>query len=173
MVAGTQAADRVAIAAAAALCAGLLLSAPAAAYPIAKAPVAVAAAGGACGSLNVGASSSSDVMAAENCFSHAYASCDSAALSVTYKGAADGVARTFQTFRSSNDDSCQVAEVVDHFKGGSLATSDTYLCANVKQASDGITFVACGKDGDVFVPADLTSASARHLMTALAFAARA
>ena len=173
MVAGTQAAGRVAVAAATAFCAALLFTAPALAYPGAKASTAVAAVGGACGSLNVGASSGNDVTAAENCFSHAYASCDSAMLSVTYTGAADGVARTFQTFRSANDDSCQIAEVVDHFKAGSLASSDTYLCASVHQSNDGITFVSCGKDGDVFVPADLTSASARRLMTALALSAKA
>jgi hypothetical protein len=174
MNAGTQAAGRVAfVAAAAALCATLFVSAPASASPTAPGSMA-AAVGGACGSLNVGATSSGDVMAAENCFSHAYASCDSAMLSVTYSGAADGVARTFQTMRSANDDSCQVAEVVDHFRGGALAQSDTFLCAGVKQATDGITFVQCGKDGDVLIPADLTSASAKRLMTAaLAFNTKA
>jgi len=164
MHAGTLAADRFAFAAAAALCATLLSLAPAAASPTAASPVAVAQS--ACGSLDIGASSSTDVSAAENCFSHAYAGCDGATFSVAYKGAADGVARTFEMFRSANDDSCQLVEVVDHFKAGLLTSSDTYLCASVRQAADGITFTKCGPEGDVFVPMDLSSASAKRLMTA-------
>jgi len=164
MHAGTLAADRFAFAAAAALCATLLSLAPAAASPTASAPVA--AAQSACGSLDIGASSSKDVSAAENCFSHAYAGCDGAQFSVAYKGDAAGVARTFEMYRSANDDSCQLVEVVDHFKSGLLTSSDTYLCASVRQAADGITFTKCGPEGDVFVPMDLSSASAKRLMTA-------
>jgi hypothetical protein len=151
-------------AAASALFAALLGSMPAGAYS-APATVAAAPAGGACGSLEIGSTGSKDVQAAESCFSTAYTSCDAATFSVAYHTPDAGVGRTFETMRSANDDSCNVAEVVDHFKGTALASSDTYLCSGMKAASDGITFQRCGADGDVFVPTDLSAASAKKLLT--------
>jgi hypothetical protein len=151
-------------AAASALFVALLASVPANAYPT-SANVAAAPAGGACGSLEIGSTGSKDVQAAESCFSSAYTNCDAAMFSVAFHGADAGVARTFQTMRSANDDSCNVAEVVDHFKGTALASSDTYLCSAMKAGSDGITFQRCGADGDVFVPTDLSSASAKKLLS--------
>jgi hypothetical protein len=157
--------SRVAAAAAAsALFAALLAYMPANAYPT-PANVAAAPAGGVCGSLEIGSTGSKDVQAAESCFSSAYNNCDSAMFSVAYHGSDNGVARTFQTMRSANNDSCNVAEVVDHFKGTSIASSDTYLCSAMKSGSDGITFERCGADGDVFVPTDLSAASAKKLLS--------
>jgi hypothetical protein len=150
--------------AASALFAALLGFVPANAYP-APAKVAAAPAGGACGSLEIGSTGSKDVQAAESCFSSAYANCDSAMFSVAFHGSDAGVARTFETMRSANDGSCNVAEVVDHFKGTAIASSDTYLCTAMRSGSDGITFERCGADGDVFVPTDLSAASAKKLLS--------
>jgi len=131
---------------------------------VAAAPVA-AAPGGACGSLEIGSASSKDVLAAESCFSKAYSTCDAATIAVAYHGTDAAVARTFETMRSANSDMCEVAEIVDHYKGSTLSSSSTYLCNDVKQAADGMTFKNCGADGDVFVPADLTAANAKQLVT--------
>jgi hypothetical protein len=152
-------------AAASAVFTALLVHVPANAYP-APAQVAAAPAGGTCGSLEIGSAGSKDVQAAESCFSSAYTNCDNAMFSVAFHGADTGVARTFETMRSANDGSCSVAEVVDHFKGTALASSDTYLCSAMKSGSDGITFERCGADGDVFVPTDLSGASAKKLLSA-------
>lgn len=150
--------------AASALFAVLLGSVPAHAYPT-PATVAAAPAGGACGSLEIGSTGNKDVQAAESCFSSAYTNCDSAMLSVAFHGSDAGVARTFETMRSANNDSCNVAEIVDHYKGSAVASSDTYLCTAMKSGSDGITFQGCGADGDVFVPTDLSAASAKKLLS--------
>src|SRR5215468_2890430 len=136
-----------AAAAASALFATLLSYVPANAYP---APAKVAA-GGTCGNVEIGSTGSKDVQAAEACFSSAYATCDAARFAVAYHGGDAGVTRTFKTMRSANTDGCTVAEVVDHYKGSTLAASDTYLCSAMKAGADGVTFQSCGADGDVFV----------------------
>jgi hypothetical protein len=151
------------------VCAALLVHIPASAATTSVQTVADA--GGACGSLEIGSSGSKDVLAAENCFSKAYTNCDAALISVGYHGGDAGVSRTFETMRNQNSDACQIAEVVDHYKGSNVASSDTYLCNDVKQAGDGLTFKNCGAEGDVFVPTDLGSSSAKKLMT-LAYAFR-
>ena len=151
------------------LCAMLVAPLSAAAYP-APAPVTAAADSG-CGSVEVGNSNSKDVLADENCFSKAWTNCDAAMFSVAYHGSDAGVTRTFETMRSANSDQCEVAEVVDHYKGTALAKSDTYLCTDLKQAGDGLNFYNCGAEGNVFVPADLTTSSAGKLITT-AFAPR-
>lgn len=155
---------RIAAVVASAVLGSLLSYAPANAYPTAT-QVAGAPAGGVCGTVEIGSTGSKDVQAAENCFSSAYANCDSAMFSVGFHGSTAGVARTFETMRSANDDSCNVAEVVDHYNGSALASSDTYVCKALKSASDGITFQNCGANGDVFVPTDLSSASAKKLLS--------
>jgi hypothetical protein len=145
------------------LCIALIAPMAAAAYP---APAQMAASiGGACGNVEIGNSDSSSVLAAENCFSKAFNTCDAAMFSVAYHGGDAGVARTFQTMRSANSDQCEVAEVVDHYKGSNIASSDTYLCNDVKQGGDGLTFTNCGADGTVFVPANLTATNAQKLLT--------
>ena len=165
MLAGTNPSVRLfAAAAVLTLCGALLGVTPAAAYP-APATTAVASAGGACGSVEIGATSSKDAWAAYNCFSAAYSSCDAANLSIGYHVGAGGVARTFVTVRNVNDGFCNVAEVVDRYNGPNVKSSDTYLCNEMHQSSDGLTFVKCGTDGDVFVPGDLSSASAQKLIT--------
>ena len=93
------------------VCAALLVHIPASAATSVR---TVADAGGACGSLEIGSSASKDVLAAENCFSKAYTTCDTALISVGYHGGDAGVSRTFETMRNQNSDSCQIAEVVDH-----------------------------------------------------------
>ena len=153
-----------AAAAASALFAAFMSYVPANASP-APAAVAAAPAGGTCGSVEIGTSGSKDVQAAESCFSGAYSSCDAAMMSVAYHGADAGVTRTFETMRSANTDGCTVAEVVDHYKGTNLASSDTFLCSAMKAGTDGITFQGCGADGDVFVPTDLSSSGAKKLMS--------
>ncbi len=156
-------------AAALSLCTALIAPIGAAASP---APAQMAASiGGACGSVEVGNSNSAAVLAAENCFSQAFNTCDAAMFSVAYHGGDAGVARTFQTMRSANSDQCEVAEVVDHYKGSNIASSDTYLCNDVKQGGDGLTFTNCGADGTVFVPANLTATNAQKLLT-VSFQAR-
>lgn len=144
------------------VCAAIFGNVPAAA---AASPITVAAAGGACGNVEIGTTGSKDVLAAENCFSGAYSTCDAAMFSVAYHGGDAGVARTFETMRSANSDGCEVAEIIDHYKGANVASSDTYLCSDVKQGADGLTFMRCGADGDVFVPADLSSPNAKKLLT--------
>jgi hypothetical protein len=153
-----------AAAAASALFATLLSYVPANANP-APAKVASAPAGGTCGNVEIGSTGSKDVQAAETCFSSAYATCDAAMFAVAYHGGDAGVTRTFETMRSANTDGCTVAEVVDHYKGSTLAESDTYLCSAMKTGADGVTFQRCGADGDVFVPTDLSSAGAKKLMS--------
>ena len=64
-----------AIAVSSALCAMLAGPLSAAAYP---APASVAAAGGGCGSVEIGSSNTKDVLADENCFSKAWSTCDAA-----------------------------------------------------------------------------------------------
>ncbi|HME81475.1 MAG TPA: hypothetical protein VKF82_05315 [Candidatus Eremiobacteraceae bacterium] len=154
---------RVAAAAAAlSLCTALIAPMTAAASPTPARMVADG--GGVCGSLEIGNSNSAAVLAAENCFSKAFTNCDAAVISVAYHGGDAGVARTFQTMRT-NTDSCEVAEVVDHYKGSNVASSDTYLCNDVKQGGDGLTFTNCGADGTVFVPANLTASNSQKLLT--------
>lgn len=156
-----------AIAVSSTLCAMIALPLSAAAYPT-PAPVAAAADGG-CGSVEIGNSNSKDVLADENCFSTAWTHCDAAMFSVGYHGSAASVTRTFETMRSANSDQCEVAEVVDRYKGSTLASSDTYLCTDIKQTGDGLNFYNCGADGTVWVPADLTATNAGRLIT-IAFA---
>jgi len=164
MLAGPKAAAcrLAAIAVSSALCAVLAGPLTASAYP---APAVAAAADSGCGSVEIGNSNSKDVLADENCFSKAWAACDAAMFSVGYHGSNAAVTRTFQTMRSANSDQCEVAEVVDRYKGATLASSDTYLCNDIKQASDGLNFYNCGADGNVWVPTDLTAQSAGRLMT--------
>ncbi|MBV8170443.1 MAG: hypothetical protein JO219_00770 [Candidatus Eremiobacteraeota bacterium] len=162
--AGRLAAIASAFALSAALATPFAAAAASAPAQVAAAPVA-AAPGGACGSVEVDSANSKDVLADENCFSKAYATCDPAMFAVAWHGSDASVARTFQTMRDANSDTCEVAEVVDHYKGSTLASSNTYLCNDVKQGGDGLTFKNCGADGDVFVPANLTAANARQLIT--------
>ena len=142
-----------AAAAASALFATLLSCVPANAYPT-PAKVAAAPAGGTCGNVEIGSSGSKDVQ-----------TCDAAMFAVAYHGSDAAVTRTFETMRSANTDGCTVAEVVDHYKGSTLAQSDTFLCSAMKSGADGVTFQSCGADGDIFVPTDLSSAGAKKLMS--------
>jgi hypothetical protein len=166
MFAGTSTRVRRIMTAAAAFA---VLASLASTYPAGAAAAPTPAAGGGCGSVTIGSSGSADVLKAENCFSNAYATCDDARFSVAFQGADAGVARTFVTMHDDANSKCEVAEIVDHLKGSTVASSDTYLCNDARQSSDGLTFKNCGAEGDVFVPADLTSASAKRLLT-IAFA---
>jgi len=164
MLAGPKAAvcRLAAIAVSSALCAMLAGPLTASAYP---APAVAAAPDSACGSVEIGSAQSKDVLADENCFSKAWSTCDAAMFSVAYHGSDAAVTRTFETMRSANSDQCEVAEVVDRYKGSTLASSDTYLCNDIKQASDGLNFYNCGAEGTVWVPTNLTAQNAGRLMT--------
>jgi hypothetical protein len=123
---------------------------------------AAAPADGACGTVRIGmqASTSKDSWAAQNCFSKAFANCDAATLFVTYGGVDAGVRRTFTTLRSDFDGSCQVADIVEHYRMPNYSQSNTYLCSSVSQTTDGLVFAKCGGDGDVMVPGDPASPKA-------------
>ncbi|HXM18049.1 MAG TPA: hypothetical protein VN934_04500 [Candidatus Tumulicola sp.] len=117
---------------------------------------------GTCGSVRIGlqATTSKDAWAAQTCFSKAFAKCDPATLFVSFGGVDSGVRRTFTTLTSNFDGTCQVVDVVEHYRVPNYSQSDTYLCSSVSQTSDGLIFTRCGADGDVMVPTDPSSPKA-------------
>jgi hypothetical protein len=131
---------------------------------VGAAPAQTAAAiGGACGSVSIGQlnpTSKQDAWTAQTCFAKAFSTCDNASLLVSYGSVDTGVRRTFTTLRSDFDNSCQVVDIVEHYRVPNYSKSDTYLCAALSQTADGLVFTKCGDDGDVMVPFDPTSPKA-------------
>jgi len=105
-----------------------------------------------CGSMELGSppTSSDEAQARFNCFTAALQTCDPVALVVSAHTPDAIVTRTFLT--EVGDHGCNIAETVERGKGGG-STTETNLCSDVRKNKDGLVFTACGKDGDVAIPA--------------------
>ncbi len=87
---------------------------------------------------------------AENCFWHAFQHCRPATLVYLLGGVEVSLIRTFTIHNESSK--CSISDTKQQRTiPNPPSVAETYICAGLIQRLNGLSFYACGKDGDVFV----------------------
>jgi hypothetical protein len=126
----------------------IVLALLAGSHATARADQNVAAAQVACGSVDLGAASSSDASAAFSCFAKAFTHCDYASLTAISSDSGGPVSSTFTTY--AGDRGCNISETVTR-TSGTDAGVDSYVCDGVAQDGDALHFTGCGTQRDVWL----------------------
>ena len=115
---------------------------------------------GACGTVDLSATTGADAIKAFDCFNAAFAGCKPATLYASGQDAGVATAWTFTTVDGGDDHGCSISEVVEKQSGATKST-DAYLCRSVTRDKDGLRFSGCGTQKDVSLyPNSMLGASA-------------
>jgi hypothetical protein len=102
----------------------------------------------ACGTVNLGSSSNSDLATAFNCFTKAYSHCDLASLTADSMDAQGTRSSTFVIYPS--DSGCDISETVSQADGPN-DSFDAYVCQAVSLDGSALHFTGCGVQRDVWL----------------------
>ncbi len=88
----------------------------------------------------------------ETCLWQAFQHCRPATLVFINNSPGTALIRTFTIF--SNNGACSISDARQQRSASNPpSVAETYTCTGLVQKPGGLLFTACGKDGDVFVPA--------------------